>query len=255
MKIIPGFGIPVKIEAGGHLVKVKVEWGGGHQNGGGKRGNVQEFSKQSRKRLLELAASLDPSPKQKSSGVYLTLTTLEILPAYLAKIYLFTFLKRMLRRFPTACGYWRLDYQERGAPHFHLIIFNVPFWDKRDVQDSWGEIVGEDRPFTRIELIRTWRGVMSYTAKYCARVGNSGFNNVTYLTEGEVGPGRFWGVFNRAKLPIAVKRLSYRHLGVWFKTLKRIAVQQWDGIEPDRLQGFTLFVEDPGIWIDYFKAC
>ncbi len=200
-------------------------------------------------------ASLDPSPKEKNRAIFLTLTSLAVMPPDIAKVYLFSFLKRMLRRFPGASGIWRMDFQERGATHFHLIIFNVPFWDKRDVQDSWGEIIGEARPFTRIEMIKSWRGVMSYTAKYCARVGNSGFNNVTYLTEGDNGPGRFWGVFNRVKLPKALQRVSHIHLGTWFKTLKSIAVQQWDGIEPDRFQGFTLFVEEPGIWIDFFKAC
>jgi hypothetical protein len=145
-----------------------------------KRGVINEFSRRSRKRLIELTASLELTryrPRKGRGGcqyaTFLTLTYPDKYPsAKTAKKHLQTFVKRMLRRkgFENASGLWRLEFQKRGAPHFHLILFNAPYWDKRDVQKQWGEVIGFDDPFTKIEAIRTERGVMSYVSKYVAKI-------------------------------------------------------------------------------------
>jgi len=88
--------------------------------------------------------------------------------------------------------FWFLEFQERGAPHFHL--FCTDFVPKEYVAAVWYRIVGSEderhfRAGTRIEELRSGRaGTVSYATKYAAKaeqkVVPEGFENV----------GRFWGV-------------------------------------------------------------
>jgi hypothetical protein len=65
-----------------------------------------------------------------------------------AKHWLDAFTKRLLRVVPTACGFWRIEWQSRksGAyegklvPHFHLLVWGLP---ERKLPDR--EIVRDDR--------------------------------------------------------------------------------------------------------------
>ncbi len=44
------------------------------------------------------------------------------------------FLKRLKRQFPTVALIWKLEFQERGAPHFHLFLWGLPLdqlWSER----------------------------------------------------------------------------------------------------------------------------
>jgi hypothetical protein len=118
-------------------------------------------------------------------------------------------LKAALRRFlgenPDACGWWKLEPQKRGAPHFHLLIFMPEAVDvlreRRWWAANWYEVVGSgDQKHraagTACEKIRTWNGVASYAAKYIGKpVKDLGWDK----------PGRLWGKFNVEKLPVEVK--------------------------------------------------
>lgn len=94
--------------------------------------------------------------------------------------------------------FWFLEFQARGAPHFH--IFGTRSIDKQWLAKSWYEIVGSDDlrhlyAGTRVESLRTGRGgTISYAAKYAAKqtqkVVPVDFLNV----------GRFWGVTGNRNL-------------------------------------------------------
>jgi len=87
--------------------------------------------------------------------------------------------------------FWFLEFQSRGAPHFHFFTnYEIP----HDLLALWWyDIVssGDQRHLlagTRIEYIRTGRsGTLSYASKYAAKVEQkavpAGFEDV----------GRFWG--------------------------------------------------------------
>jgi hypothetical protein len=130
------------------------------------------------------------------------------------------------------------------------LLFGLPYWPKKQVQLTWNEVVGQrlDAPSTRIETIRSWRGVMSYTAKCLAKVTESGFIYPTYLT-GNIG--RVWGVFNRECLPFAEKVSYSLMLGAerWLHDLKRAARHAWRWVNRNRWAGFMLFCENPDDWI------
>lgn len=90
-------------------------------------------------------------------------------------------------------AFWFLEFQERGAPHFHIFFNWAP--DKEWVSKRWYDIVGSDdiRHFhagTRTEkLIAGRAGTISYASKYAnkceQKVVPDDYKNV----------GRFWGVY------------------------------------------------------------
>lgn len=212
------------------------------------RGKVAGMSKKSRKRLLELFARMKPQKRT----VFITLTYPSEFPdGKTAKNHLRAFLERVRRFAPKAAGVWRLEFQKRGAPHFHLIFYNLPYIDKKTVQKWWGDIIAYDRPFTRIEKIQSQKKVINYAAKYVAKLGDAdasavGFNNTPYLHA-----GRIWGVFNSEFLPFDEEikievELSKRQ----FLALKVVGQLYWQHLDTVEIAGFTLFVSDAYCWID-----
>jgi hypothetical protein len=92
-------------------------------------------------------------------------------------------------------SFWFLEFQQRGAPHFHIFTTWAP--SIRWCAQRWYDIVGSDdiRHFhagTRVEFLRQGRkGTISYASKYAAKLEQKvcppNFENV----------GRWWGVFGR----------------------------------------------------------
>jgi len=128
----------------------------GYRRGGqiaetSKRGVVSGFSKSSRKRLRERLMSLD-WPQYDAYFATLTYHLRWSADPSDWKAELRAWLKRVKRRW-SGRGYigclWRLEFQKRGAPHFHcLLLFTrgaLPSGRllERWVKHSWSAIVGE----------------------------------------------------------------------------------------------------------------
>lgn len=205
---VPKTSIPdfehVQVEAQGSLLALRrITPSKSKPRAGGHRGIITTFSRGSRRRLVKQLARIGAE-----QAVFITLTYPDKFPdAIEAKTHLRALLERFRRRYPDASGIWRLEYQERGAPHFHLLLYKLPFLPFAELRSMWREIIapycpGSVNPRVRIELVRSRRGAMYYASKYLAKAENgpgpSFFIPVTYLHA-----GRFWGVFNRAKLPLA----------------------------------------------------
>jgi hypothetical protein len=250
-------GHRISLEAQGHIFKVRVPSLRGRV-GGGPRGRVCGFSYASRKRLLEKLARLDLCLARgcRSAATFLTLTYPgdegDLPNPAQCKEHLRAFLERLRRRYPESSGVWRLQFDSGGRrdyhPHFHVILFNLPYVPKGEIQRWWGEVIGADRPFTRIESIRSWRGVMSYAASYVASA-SSGLDYIAYL-HGDKWTGRVWGVFNRDFLPYAELIPLSIVAGRWFFDLKRSGRRAWKGVNRGRWKGFTLFRENPQRWLE-----
>lgn len=266
----------ITLSAQGRLLKVKTCGGGNLKVGGGKRSLVTVFSRSSRIRLLQKMATLK---SRKLTAVFLTLTYGQEFPhPRTAKRHLDTFIKRLRRLHENVSGFWRLEFQRRGAPHFHVILFNLPFMEKELLSKWWGEIVGIQfwdtanspirEPFTRIEFLHSHGHASRYVAKYVAKADgvDGGFNVASYLTvrgeflhpvsgltEGSIG--RWWGVFNAEQLPFAdLVEIGVNGIGTMaLDTLRRaLGAISWR-IDPASRYGFFLFVDDPYTWSDYFE--
>lgn len=173
--------------------------------GGGKRGGITAFSKASRRRLIHLAARLDPAG---TSPKFLTLTFKCAPTPSEAKAAFKRFTMRLRRNTPAASAVWRLELQARGAIHFHLIVFNMPFVPQKRLQEVWTECTREERSIVDIRAVKGGRRVMSYMSKYLAKIergeGSSSLDTDAYqhapIPE---GVGRWWGYINEEGLPFA----------------------------------------------------
>lgn len=265
----------VIIDSQGSLLKCAVS-GFGRNGGGGRRGNVTRFTNQSRKRMLETVSRLrlPKGRNRRHIASFITLTYGQEFPSLLeSSQHIDLFMRRVLRLCPDAAIIWRKEVQARGAPHFHLMIFNLPYWSKSSVAAAWLQIISRKyadnssgvpvAPFTRIESIKSKRHALFYIAKYmgkrveppqsqaCGAEGGGGFNYGAYLdADGDEmschsSTGRWWGVRNRAKLPLDVRTMRVFGLDAKYADLKYLASLEWEGVDVDRLTGFTLFYDDP----------
>jgi hypothetical protein len=163
------------------------------------RGVIKGFSAASRKRLIELMASINRSAVR-WMPLFVTLTYPAIWPddPKVWKEHLDTFLKRVERKYVGLSAVWKLEFQQRAAPHFHIILFGARWLDAHWVARAWYAAVGSGdhrhlQAGTEVKRVRSWRGVMSYASKYLAKKTQE---NIPAF------PGRFWGIFGRAHLPI-----------------------------------------------------
>lgn len=266
-----------QFEAQGSLVKIKIK----HPKltrfpqKRSSRGRITTFSRKSRKRLLELTARLDLQAA--TLGKHITFITLTYGQAWPEnpeepKNHLRALLERIRRYAPKSSGIWRLEFQTRAAPHFHLLLFDMPFLPKETLKAAWGEIIGlqywdtskaiPEPPFTRIEAIKSGRRAVAYVSKYVAKSEKSssnpeqavsGFNNVPYLHA-----GRFWGVFNSDFLPYAelfetsLSIENFNEQRVFFDYRRMMAAKYPPMRRIHALNGASLFVKDSKAWIDYW---
>lgn len=214
------------------------------------------FSKQSRKRLLEYMARLDCEKYFEAGGqaVFVTYTYPRDFPSdRKAKRHLRALLMRVARRWRLAAGIWRMEHQQRGAPHFHIILFGIGPADCPLVRSLWAKVIGYaggQAPLqVRAEPVTSWRKLQNYVAKYCAKSSGEaerGLDNVTYLhapigeafygdTEVPGGAvtmrgrtrsdteGRVWGWFHKRALPWGSLDLFPAIPSTWLTVLKRAA--------------------------------
>jgi len=176
-----------------------------------KRGAITRFTIASRRRLIELTARLRVGTIRTS---FLTLTFAGMPSAEDAKAAFKRFRMRLDRRFAKWSAVWRMEEQERGAIHFHLICFNLPYIPQAVIQRTWQQCTREPMSIVHIELISGGdRQVMSYVSKYVAKLkpteSTTSLDKAPYphdeqeMTE---DPGRYWGTINRTRLPYAVRR-------------------------------------------------
>jgi len=148
---------------------------------------------------------------------------------------------RLERRYPGIVLIWRLEFQERGAPHFHLLVFNVERIDILWLSRAWFEVVGSGdirhlKAGTQVQQVKSWRGVLYYVGKYLAKAAG-----VSFAT------GRVWGVIGGLPVVLVVIPLSLcqfyrvrRVLRGWLQ--RRLNRRVWWGC--GRGQGLKVYLGD-----------
>jgi hypothetical protein len=177
------------------------------RRGGGLRDRVRGFSRSSRRNLLRRLASINRSTFRASRGrkVFVTLTYPHKYPddPELCKRHLKALRKRLQREYGPFAAFWRLGIQQRGAWHFHLLLFVGSSFGtigelRCFISSSWYEVTGKVseghlRAGTRVEAAKKWRQATSYVERYLAKPEE--------FPEG-VETGRIWGVWNEQLLPV-----------------------------------------------------
>jgi len=218
---------------GGHLLVLHGLSSGDAPLGGGLRSEVTTFSRQSRKRLMQAFSSLDELAAVNLS-VFITLTYHQHYPIDARGWHadLSRFLDRLEYHYPYSSTIWRLDFQERGAPHFHLLTLNSPYIPKEDVTRWWGEIAHSASPLagqyaTNVQRPCSWRHTCAYVSKYMAKPSSMALRGST---------GRWWGISRRGLLPRQLETLEITERT--FYALKALLL---DRIPADKVSPYVRF--------------
>jgi len=200
-----------------------------------KRSKIVKFTKKSAKNLRHLIRNSENIWK-----VFITLTYPENFPSNgkETKDHLNSFLQYLRRK---KIKYtWVLEFQSRGAPHYHIIASD--FIPKDELANQWYGIVrsGDEKHLkagTSIDWIKSKGQLYGYLSSYIKKLDQKtppeGFENV----------GRFWGASrNLLAFKLYQKighyyRLSQmtKHIRRWYKAhLRQFGIKwKWQG------QGFT----------------
>ena len=175
----------IRIRRSSHLTALE-------RTGGGIRSSVTAFSNASKRRLFFIARNFP------NLDIMLTLTYPAAFPmdGRQVKNHWRRFRQWMVRNAANT-GLWVLEFQERGAPHFHVFL-QKPL-DRDEVAKAWYKIVNTGDPKhlragTRIERFRFPPALGGYVMKYAAKLEQkevpAEFENV----------GRFWGTWGKPEI-------------------------------------------------------
>jgi hypothetical protein len=183
----------------------------------GERKPCQGFSGKSRRRLLVWLNSINQRTAPASEWRMVLLTYPKEFPAARAsKRDLAAMVRRFKRQYGDRPFFWKLEPQQRGAPHFHLLVWMGGHYPADDREllwwaNTWHEVAGGgDENHLHFHLgmlpgsqpcvqqVRTWNGITTYAGKYlgklCGEAEGSSWHE----------PGRFWGIVNRDRLAAVI---------------------------------------------------
>jgi len=176
------------------------------QVGGGKRALVSEFSRASRRRLLTMFNRFDVKNRKVT---FLTLT-FSLFPSFLeAKAALKRFVAKLRYHYGTICAVWRMELQDRGSIHFHLLFFDLPYIPQDVLQTEWTRSTRETRSIVDVRLVKNHKVMMKYVSKYVAKkvsvpsAPSLDIGTYSQKTDTPQSTGRWWGIINKELLPFA----------------------------------------------------
>ena len=190
------------------------------KKGGGKREQIKGLSKGSRRRLVHLINSFGPTEQ----AFFVTLTMREASEDFKEwKKWLNRTLTAMRYSFPTLSGIWRLEFQKRGTPHFHLLLFTNESTDfkvlRAKIKSYWRNAVGNKNSSSfhscKVEKVRDVKKSGFYLAIYQAK-------NEQDRTD--IPTGKTYGIINKKNLPVArYQGGEFQNLffNVWAKRIYR----------------------------------
>ena len=186
---------------------------GAELGGKARRGAVRVMSAKSGRRIVRKLVGLAPAmmaaiPRGDLGFLSLTFGRDFPKPAR-SKAVLKAFLLRLFRAYPWVCGVWVFEWQERDAPHFHMLVFGAGVlssafeaWCKA----NWLAVSGLGGSLEEHRLQRgavmvgpdedaiAALGLIPYLIKELIK------SKQKIMRAGRESPGRFWGEFNRAEV-------------------------------------------------------
>lgn len=249
-----GYGTYLAAYPGGRLATLKFP--GDRDAVRGVRGDVDGFSRASRRRLLELLHTVE---RDAPLPLFVTLTFPDLFPTMeQARAALRAWCKRVSRMSPEASVIWRLETVDRKsgaskgqvAPHFHLMVWGEGLTGEA-LSKAWFEACGESdyahlKHGCDVQQIEAWRGVVSYVGKYMAKDAEHECK------------GRVWGIHARKNLPRAKVEIRRVPVTVAFKVRRTIRrLMHARGRRGKTAWASSVFIESPNaIWklADFFGA-
>lgn len=155
------------------------------------RGEIVEFTKRSRQRLAFIACNTDI---EFTSMITLTYPKEYPQDGQVVKRHFRAFLQALRRKVEHLFYLWFIEFQKRGAPHYHVLVRGLPVNDdtKEWCSQTWYRICesGDEkhlRAGTRLEQVRKPGGARRYAVKYSFKMAQK------RVPEAYRNVGRFWG--------------------------------------------------------------
>lgn len=267
----------VGVRLQGGLVQVRVPGRQPEWLVGVRRGVVVGFSKGSQRRLLSVLSRVG-FPEDGAGLFFGSVTYHDRWPdGRGVKRDLNVLWRRIFRFFPMAWLVWRLEFQERGAPHLHFIT-NVELGE--GLLRLWWQDVTGDSTITEVDVapVKSYVRLRRYVSKYLGKVsgpppaprrqggpaaaecacasaaaGCSLEGDGECLTEGAYeaeggGWGRVWGVKGQENVTWAAVKEYVLPDTRWLTLFQRLARHLWARVGKGRQAGFTLFVGNAEAW-------
>lgn len=165
-----------------------------------KRGQVSGISRKSRYRLIKLLSQIN----RPDAPTFITLTYREFVEDFeVWKTHLDNFRRSLAYHFPDYCGVWRLEFQKRGAPHFHILAWlcrEMPIAEAESLLSClWLNAIGQYSKANQeygctVEPCTDFRRSAFYLSVYQAKDQQDRDDIVT---------GREWGVWKKERLNLA----------------------------------------------------
>ena len=232
-----------------------------------KRADVTCFSERSRQRLrIKIASVVRGEPP-----LFCTLTYPAewIWDTKLWKRHLKIFSQRFLRRWIGAGFIWKLEFQQRGAPHFHPFVWGISDSELREfrqwLSEVWNAVAGNGESNhllagTRVEQMRNPGAAIRYVSGYAAK---------TDQTRPGEKVGRYWGVVGRERIAWGrpeVVSLNQQQSKVVLRTIRRYMrvvnretrikrVAKMVGATPSELISWGWFNGRPIHWGKHLRSC
>jgi len=226
-------GKPVQVTHCGQLLAVKILTPSHGPPTLAKRGEVSDFSRSSRLRLLKKIATLDWSRASPSLFATLTYPNREkLLTSNDLSKHLHLFRRDLEKQTSKKiCMLWRIEWEERKTgkhtgflyPHFHLMLFRTKFIPWQTVRDSWKKAIGEKGYVrTDVEKCTSLKKCGYYVAKYVAKESVS-LVNAAYLDN--IHMGRQWGILRSEMFPACEVKSTRIELGEIHDLIRALAEQ------------------------------
>lgn len=233
------------------------------RKGGGTRRNITAWTPGAARRLVLAARNGDVT-----LGYMITLTYPSVFPqdGREVKRHWAAMRKWLVRR--GVCGLWFLEFQDRGAPHYHVFVnVEVPYLA---VAAAWYRIcdTGDKKHLvagTRVEQLREVDAAARYAEKYAIKPEQK------VVPEQFRDVGRFWGRFGGYRLHVleqitagidssaeAVNRTVRVCRNLYNSFRSRLGVSKRTGrpykpFVDKGVVGFKAF--NCGPWVRYYMAC
>lgn len=232
--------------------------GSGTPSGGGTRGTMSGWSRQSRARMVRTLAELDYTPMLAMGAPAMVTLTLPgdwrtVCPDGRAfKRLMELFRKRWEERWGKILCVWKLEYQRRGAPHLHIYTVPPPDADFPGwLSTTWADVVAHPDPAERERHRQAGTGIdyaegirsrdPKRLAVYFSKHGV--FSDKSYQDEPPEGwgtPGRVWGRWGLKKAVVEVELRDERErvevarlLRRYSRYKQRVRVQRGERIDPE----------------------
>ena len=228
-----------------------------------RRGTVSSFSKKSRTRLREFLQSIDWNSIEVNRIYEITLTYHNNFSKDGKKIKndLKKLIKNILYNYPKSVIIWKLEYQRRGAPHYHLIMIaespvelgdylvmkngEFKFYNRETktylnnagenglrnfIQLHWNRITKEDaenfNSGIEVDRVRNSSGLPHYLVKYVSK--DRKFKEEDYqhdVPDWMKNAGQWWGCYNKDLLNIGYDKILINH--ATYKEIEEAFERYW----------------------------